>query len=92
MLAGPTIPIVSATIAPCSTSSLSASERPLIDSPPFDWIIERGIALRQRPLEVAEDVDRELLAQAALLHHRVDGRRAQVERELLRIVGAVDVA
>src|SRR6476620_5688299 len=48
MLAGPRTPIVSATRAPYSTSSESASERPLIDSPPFDWIIERGIALRQR--------------------------------------------
>ena len=30
-------------------SSRSWSERPLIDSPPFDWIIERGMALRHRP-------------------------------------------
>ena len=43
-------------------------------------------------LEVAEHVDRELLAEAALLHHRVDRRRAQVEGELLGVVGAVDVA
>ncbi len=42
----------------------------------------RGIAFRQRAVEVAEDVDRELRAEAALLHHRVDGRVAEEEREL----------
>ena len=49
MHAGPTIPIVSATWRACSISSRSRIDMPLIDSPPFDWIIVRAIALRQRP-------------------------------------------
>ena len=47
-LAGPTIPAVSATRAACAISSSSWIVAPLIDSPPFDWIIVRGIAFRQR--------------------------------------------
>ena len=46
-LAGPTIPTVSATRHACSISSVSLIEAPLIDSPPLDWIIVRGIACRQ---------------------------------------------
>ena len=46
--AGPTIPAVSATWAAWAISSASAIVAPLIDSPPFDWIIVRGIAFRQR--------------------------------------------
>ena len=46
MLAGPTMPTVSATRQACSISSSSLIEAPLIDSPPFDWIIVRGIACR----------------------------------------------
>ena len=42
-------------------------------------------------LDVAEHVDRELLPEAALLHHGLDGRRGEVERELLGAVGTVDV-
>ena len=48
MLAGPTSPIVSATWRPTSISSGSRIVIPLIDSPPFDSIIVRGTALRQR--------------------------------------------
>ena len=90
--AGPTMPIVSATRAPCSISSASWSDRPLIDSPPFDWIIERGIALRQRPSTSQKTSIENSSPRQTLLHHRVDRRRAEVERELLRVVRAVDVA
>ena len=47
-LAGPLIPTVSATWRPYSISSRSLSEAPLIDSPPLDNSIVRGIAFRQR--------------------------------------------
>ena len=47
--AGPTMPIVSATLAPCAISSGSRNDMPLIDSPPFDWSIVRGMALRHLP-------------------------------------------
>ena len=43
-------------------------------------------------LEIAEDVDRELLAEAELLDERIDRRVAQEELELGRIVRTVDVA
>ena len=48
MFAGPTRPIVSETCRPTSISSASAIVIPLIDSPPFDSIIVRGIEFRQR--------------------------------------------
>ncbi len=46
---GPRIGSASATRQPKATSSGSSSVLPLIDSPPFDSIIERGIAEMQRP-------------------------------------------
>ena len=46
---GPQIGSASATRRPCSISSQSLIVMPLIDSPPFDSIIVRGIAFRQRP-------------------------------------------
>ncbi len=49
MFAGPTMRSASATRRPCSISSRSRIVMPLIDSPPFDSIIVRGIAFRQRP-------------------------------------------
>ena len=49
MFAGPQIGSVSATSRPNSISSSSLIDVPLIDSPPFDSIIVRGIAPRQRP-------------------------------------------
>ena len=42
-------------------------------------------------LGVAEDVDRELLAVAHLLHHRLLGRVAEEELQLAAVGGAVDV-
>src|SRR6266550_8892316 len=42
------------------------------------------------PLEVAEDVNRELLAVAYGLHHRVLARVAKEELELARVLAAVD--
>ena len=71
---GPTIPTrLGDTARRARSAPRSWIVMPLIDSPPFDSIIVRGIAFRQRPVEVAEDVDRELLAAAARLHERVDG-------------------
>ena len=46
---GPRTPSASTTRRPRSTSSGSSSTVPLIDSPPRDSSIERGIAFRQRP-------------------------------------------
>ena len=72
MFAGPEIGSVSETSRPNSISSASSLiVMPLIDSPPFDSIIVRGIAFEAAALEIAEDVDRELLAAADLLHERV---------------------
>ena len=47
------MPTISATRAPCSISSRSLIETPLIDSPPFESSIVRGIAFRQRAVHVA---------------------------------------
>ena len=50
-----------------------------------------GDRVQAAALEVAEDVDRELLSEAALLHERVGGRVAEEELELPPIAGLVDV-
>src|SRR5919197_2742021 len=43
------------------------------------------------PIEIAEDVDRELLARETDLHDRLDRRVAEEELELRAVGGAVDV-
>ena len=63
----------------------------MIDSPPFDRSIERGIAPRQRASMSEKTSIENSVAQAALLHERRHGRVAEEEAELLGIVGAVDV-
>ena len=63
----------------------------MIDSPPFDWIIVRGIALRQRPSRSQKTSIENSSPRQTLLHERVDRRRVEVEGELLGVVGAVDV-
>ena len=60
---------------------------PLIDSPP-PWTGASSVGSRSgsgRPCR--RNVDRELLAEAALLHERGDGRVAEEEVELLPVVG-----
>ncbi len=64
---------------------------PLIDSPPFDWIIVRGIAFRQRPSRSQKTSIENSSPAAALLHERVDRRVAEEEVELGAVGGAVDV-
>ncbi len=92
MVAGPTMPSASATRRPCSISSQSLIVVPRIDSPPFDSIIVLRNCIEAAAARVAEDVDRELLAGAHLLHHRGDARVAEEELELGPVLGAVDVA
>ena len=46
---GPRTPSFSTTVRPSSTRSPSSITVPLIDSPPRDSIIVRGIAFRHRP-------------------------------------------
>ena len=50
-----------------------------------------GDRVETAPVEVAEDVDRVLLAEAQLLHHRLDRRVAEEEGELAGVVRTVDV-
>src|SRR6266511_784134 len=70
---------------------------PVLDRHPLDRLAAPRLDHRPRdrvqaaPVEVAEDVDRELLALAALLDERLRLRVAEEEVELLTVLGAVDV-
>ena len=89
---GPRTPSASPTARPSSISSGSAMTVPLIDSPPRDSIIVRGIAFRQRPSRSHEQVDRELrAAHQPLDHHRLLDV-ADEEVLLLAVGGRVDRA
>ena len=91
MFAGPQIGSVSATSRPNSISSSSLIDVPLIDSPPFDSIIVRGIAPRQRPSKSQKTSIENSSPDTDLLHERVGRRAAKVEVELLAIRGPIDV-
>ena len=69
-----------------------AASEPLIDSPPFDWIIERGIALRQRPSRSQKTSIENSSPRQRSCTIDSTGVEPQVERELLGVVGPVDVA
>ena len=86
------MPIVSATVAPCAISSGSCNDMPLIDSPPFDWSIVRGIAFRHRPSRSQNTSIENSSPTTQLLHHRLDRRVREEEGELGRVGGAVDVS
>ena len=75
------------------SSSGSLIVMPLIDSPPFDSIIVRGTAARQRPSRSQKTSIENSSPRQTRLHHRVGGRVARGRtRARVAFVGAVDVA
>ena len=91
MFAGPTMPSVSATWHACSISSQSLIVSPRIDSPPFDSIIVRGTAPRQRASR-----SQKTSTENSVPPHTcctIDGTRrvAEEELELRTVGGAPDV-
>src|SRR6185295_8201542 len=70
---------------------------PVPDRLALDRLAALGLDHRPRhraeaaPVEVAEDVDRELLPRADALHHRADRREVQEELELALGLRTVDV-
>ena len=91
-LAGPTSPSVSETWRPTSISVGVANRHALdrLAALRLDHRPRNGVEAAR--LEIAEEVDRELLAGAARLHHRVLGRVVEEELELAAIGAAVDAA
>src|SRR4029450_10708738 len=94
MLAGPTSRSFSATSRASSISCASRVVIPLVDPPPLALRLEHRSRDRVQAaaVEIAEDIDRELLAGEAGLHDRLDRRVAEEEVELRAVLGAIDVA
>ena len=85
------MPIVSATRAPCAISSASRNDIPLIDSPPFDWSIVRGIALMHRPSRSQNTSIENSSPRQSSCTIDSTGVWLEEERELGRVGGPVDV-
>ena len=86
------MPSVSATRTATSRSAASSSDSPLIVSPALGLDHRARHGLEAAAREVADEVDRELLARAERLHHGFRGRVAEEERELVGVLRLVDVA
>ena len=92
MLAGPTSRSSSATRQASSINGASRIVIPLIDSPPFDSIIVRGIAFRQRPSRSQKTSIENSSPGEVGLDDRVDRRVAQEEAQLSAVLCPVDMA